>query len=131
MKIKITPNLLSTNTVEATAVVIKNKSGKMPSEPRNQCAVDVPKKITGTVKLRRETKGRGGKAVTILFEFSDTAAQSSLNLKALCTDLKNRLACGGSIEGVTLLLQSEHGLKIQQVLADFGIKATLAGGFSK
>ena len=53
----------------------------------------------GVVRIRRETKGRGGKAVTVIAgipEHLDT-------LKTLCKQLKKRCGVGGAVKGGQIL----------------------------
>lgn len=71
-----------------------------------QCKELERKKITGTgdVKLRRETKGRGGKSVTVISGLPLNQDQ----LKELLTELKRRCGTGGTIKDGTLEIQGEH-----------------------
>ena len=81
----------------------------------------------GKVKARREVKGRGGKPVSVLFQFMPSA--NALQLKELCRKLKENLACGGSVEGNEVLVQVDDFARVQQILMKFEISCTAAGGF--
>lgn len=96
---------------EENLVVIRDK--KRPAVPAQESKQR--QKITGTVNIRMEKKGRAGKPVAILFGFSDAAAAGEENLKALCSDLKTKLACGGTVEDGQIVLMTrdlDHLMKI-------------------
>ncbi|GGF71462.1 translation initiation factor [Alteromonas lipolytica] len=78
----------------------------------------------GIARIQRETKGRKGKGVSIITGLDSSADE----LKALCTVLKKKCGCGGAVKAGTIELQSDARDKIQQVLAQQGIKSKLAGG---
>ena len=82
----------------------------------------------GTVKVRREVKGRGGKPVALLCEFKPGASQRQK--ETLCRALKEKLACGGTVEAGEILVQVDDFARVQKELARLGITATRAGGFS-
>ncbi|KIM11062.1 MAG: hypothetical protein KU37_08130 [Sulfuricurvum sp. PC08-66] len=62
--------------------------------------------------LTLQRQKRNGKVVTIIGTFAVEAGVLASTLKAL----KNTLACGGTIEGDTLLLQGEHATKAKAFL---------------
>jgi translation initiation factor 1 (eIF-1/SUI1) len=101
-----------------------------PSPASSQASLgsDPTRPLKGPVRLRRETKGRAGKTVVVLFEFGDPLARSEERLKDLCTDLKNRFACGGTVEEGTLLLQTQDVEKVLKVLAAMGFVPKKSGG---
>ena len=88
----------------------------------------VPGEWKGTVKVRREVKGRGGKPVALLCEFKPGASQRQK--ESLCRALKEKLACGGTVEAGEILVQVDDFARVQKELARLGITATRAGGFS-
>jgi len=78
----------------------------------------------GRVKVRRETAGRRGKAVT-------TVAGVPLGddeLKALAGRLKKRCGVGGSAKGGVIELQGDHRDTVVEVLRAEGYDVVLAGG---
>ena len=78
----------------------------------------------GVVRIRRETKGRGGKAVTVIAgipEHPDT-------LKTLCMQLKKRCGVGGAVKGDTIEIQGEQRAVCQQHLEKMGYQVKLSGG---
>ena len=84
-----------------------------PSSPRD-----------GVARVRRETKGRGGKTVTTV---SDLALDET-RLTALAAALKKRCGCGGSAKDGVILIQGDHAETILQELLKQGFKAKRAGG---
>ena len=78
----------------------------------------------GRVKVRRETSGRRGKAVT-------TVAGVPLDdagLKELAGRLKKRCGVGGSAKDGVIELQGDHRDVVVEVLRGEGYDAVLAGG---
>jgi translation initiation factor 1 len=78
----------------------------------------------GTVRIRREVKGRGGKTVTVLTGFQLPDAQ----LKVLAAELKRRCGTGGSVVDGDVLIQGDHRTALLEELRRRGIAAKLAGG---
>jgi translation initiation factor 1 len=78
----------------------------------------------GRVKVRRETAGRRGKAVTTVANVPlDDAA-----LRELAGRLKKRCGVGGSAKDGVIELQGDHRDVVMSVLAAEGFDAVLAGG---
>jgi translation initiation factor 1 len=78
----------------------------------------------GRVKVRRETSGRRGKAVT-------TVADVPLDddgLRELAGRLKKRCGVGGSVKDGVIELQGDHRDVVLEVLTADGYDALLAGG---
>ena len=80
---------------------------------RNQTA-SVPDKLVA--KLRLETKGRGGKAVSVIYDLPDNAAF----LKTLCQDLKRACSVGGAVSGNTIELQGDQRERLRTLLRTRG-----------
>ncbi len=80
-------------------------------------------KISGKVNIRKETKGRAGKPVAIIFNFSDIEAKNEESLKYLFSQLKNSLACGGTVEKGEIILTLRDFNKLKEILLKFGIIA--------
>ncbi|OIO67115.1 MAG: translation initiation factor [Zetaproteobacteria bacterium CG1_02_53_45] len=76
------------------------------------------------VRIRRESKGRGGKTVCIV----DGLQLNDDGLKALLKTLKAQLGTGGAVKDGCLEIQGDHRDKLLQLLDKGGIKAKLAGG---
>ncbi|GMU57913.1 MAG: hypothetical protein AMXMBFR33_70590 [Candidatus Xenobia bacterium] len=82
------------------------------------------KPSSGPAKMRLEKSGRGGKAVTVLFELPLDEA----GLKELLKTLKTRCGTGGALKGQTLEIQGDHREAIEKLLGERGIKVKRAGG---
>lgn len=76
------------------------------------------------VRIRRESKGRGGKMVCIV----DGLSLQDKDLKILLKKLKAKLGTGGAIKNSMLEIQGDHREKLLLLLEKEGIKAKLAGG---
>lgn len=78
----------------------------------------------GVAKIRRETKGRGGKAVTVISDLPlDPAA-----LKTLAKTLKQRCGVGGAIKNGCIEIQGDQRALCQSTLEALGHPCKLAGG---
>jgi predicted translation initiation factor SUI1 len=82
-----------------------------------------PKKVH-TVKLGRETAGRKGKGVTVVWELPLNEDE----LKELATLLKNKCGTGGTAKDGRIEIQGDHRDKIAQELEKLGYKVKRAGG---
>ncbi|WGL61288.1 translation initiation factor [Pigmentibacter sp. JX0631] len=82
-----------------------------------------PNAIQGKLKIRTETKGRAGKPVAILFNFSDPEAHNPESLKLLCSKLKTSLACGGTVENNEIVLTIREINKLKEVLKNFQLNS--------
>ena len=69
-----------------------------------------------TVYLHRESKGRGGKTVTLV----KNLVLSPKDTKALAKKLKQSCATGGTTKEYVIEIQGEHREKIAQVLEKMG-----------
>ena len=78
----------------------------------------------GRVKVRRETSGRRGKAVTTV---SDVPLDDA-GLRELAGRLKKRCGVGGSVKDGVIELQGDHRDAVLEVLSADGYDAVLAGG---
>ena|SRR5690606_8507357 len=78
----------------------------------------------GIVRLRRETKGRKGKGVTLV----DGVPLPADELVKLAKTLKNRCGSGGTVKDGVIEIQGDHRATLQSFLQDAGYKVKLAGG---
>jgi translation initiation factor 1 len=78
----------------------------------------------GRVKVRRETAGRRGKAVTTV---SDVPLDDA-GLRELAGRLKKRCGVGGSAKNGVIELQGDHRDAVVEVLRADGYDVVLAGG---
>jgi translation initiation factor 1 len=78
----------------------------------------------GRVKVRRETSGRRGKAVTTVAGVPVDDA----GLRDLAGRLKKRCGVGGSVKDGVIELQGDHRDVVVEVLRASGYDVVLAGG---
>lgn len=76
------------------------------------------------VRIRRESKGRGGKNVCVI----EGVPLPEAGLKELTKKLKNQLGTGGALKGTAIEIQGDHRDKLLALLENEGFKAKLAGG---
>lgn len=72
----------------------------------------------GNVKLRRETKGRGGKSVVVISGLPLDQGQ----LQALLKELKRMCGSGGTVKDGAIEVQGEHIDTIRVALVKKGFK---------
>ena len=78
----------------------------------------------GRVKVRRETAGRRGKAVTTVHD----VPLDDAGLRELAGRLKKRCGVGGAAKDGVIELQGDHRDVVLAVLRDAGYDAVAAGG---
>jgi translation initiation factor 1 len=78
----------------------------------------------GVVRVRRESKGRGGKTVMVITGLPLDATA----LATLTGELKRCCGCGGTSKEGVIEIQGDHGEKILAELAKRGYQAKRAGG---
>lgn len=78
----------------------------------------------GIARVRRETKGRGGKTVTSI----TGVPLAEEPLKELATLLKRRCGCGGSLKDGVIEIQGDHVQLLLDELIKQGFKAKKSGG---
>ena len=76
------------------------------------------------VYLHRESKGRGGKAVTLV----KGLALSEVDLSTLTKKLKQTCGSGGTVKDGVIEIQGEQREKIADTLRKLGYKVKVAGG---
>jgi len=78
----------------------------------------------GRVKVRRETAGRRGKAVTTV----TGVPLDDAGLRELAGRLKKRCGVGGSAKDGAIELQGDHREVVVEILRGEGYEVVLAGG---
>ena len=78
----------------------------------------------GVVRLRRETKGRKGKGVTLI----DGVAMDDLALTKFAKTLKNKCGSGGTVKDGIIEIQGDHRQFLLEFLQSEGYKVKIAGG---
>ena len=77
-----------------------------------------------TVYLHRDSKGRGGKTVTLVKRL----VLSGEDMKELAATLKQVCGSGGTVKEGVIEIQGEHREKIAEALKKIGYKVKIAGG---
>ena len=77
-----------------------------------------------TVYLHRDSKGRGGKVVSLV----KGLALSEADLTALAKQIKQACGSGGTVKDGVIEIQGDHREKIAELLSKLGYKVKLAGG---
>ncbi len=78
----------------------------------------------GQLRLKRETKGRNGKAVITIAGL----AESHEKLTEVAALLKKKCGCGGSVKDGVIEIQGDQREVISQELTKLGYKFKWAGG---
>lgn len=118
-KLQIEVNLVNSTAADENHVIV----GQRQKDRRTQTPTETePKKLSGEAKIRREVKGRAGKPVTVIYDFSDLNAKHPPTLKHLQGVLKERLACGGTFEPdeARIVLQVDDPAKVRAALSKLG-----------
>ncbi|MFC5497592.1 translation initiation factor Sui1 [Caenimonas terrae] len=117
------------NRATAGGLVYSTDAGRMCPVCRNpvaQCSCGqafVPKG-DGVVRVSRETKGRGGKAVTVVKGVALAAEQ----LADLGKQLRTACGCGGTVKDGVIEVQGDHADRVVELLKARGHGAKRAGG---
>ena len=128
MKGKIVGSLGSLSSL--SGLVYSTDSGRMcPAcrEPVAQCRCAAARPVVatdGVVRVSRETKGRGGKAVTLV----KGVGLEPLPLEQLGKQLKAACGTGGTVKDGVIEVQGDHCDKLVQLLQSKGFNAKRAGG---
>jgi translation initiation factor 1 len=120
------------NKMSASALVYSTESGRMcPGcrQPVAACVCQAAAHSTvlpgdGVVRVSRETKGRGGKAVTLV----KGAALDDAGLIALGKSLKTACGSGGTVKAGVIEIQGDHVERVVAALLAQGYRAKRAGG---
>lgn len=78
----------------------------------------------GIVRIRRETKGRKGKGVTLITGLALTEKE----LKPLAKELKQKCSTGGAVKDGIIEIQGDQRTFLQQLLQAKGFTVKLSGG---
>lgn len=93
-----------------------------------QCACKANAKAApvgdGVVKVGRQTKGRGGKAVTVV----SGLALAPDALAVLGKQLRTACGCGGTVKDGVIEVQGDHCDKVMEALRKQGYQPRRVGG---
>ena len=102
-------------------VVYSTESGR---QEQSDSSAEYPSSPDGIVRIRRETKGRGGKTVTTVNGVGGT----DTDLKVLARTLRKACGSGGSVKEGVIVIQGDHRVTVQAALEAQGYRVKLAGG---
>lgn len=102
--------------------VYSTATGRAPKDPPGK--KDGYVKSAGPAKMRLETAGRGGKAVTVLFNLPFEEAEAV----ALMKQLQSTLGCGATFKEGRIELRGDVRARVEQEFAKRGQKLVKAGG---
>ncbi|MFM2480003.1 stress response translation initiation inhibitor YciH [Celerinatantimonas sp. YJH-8] len=105
---------------QLSQLVYSTEQGRIKPEPE---AEPIPKG-DGIIRIRRETKGRKGKGVTVLNGFGIPQEE----LKTIAKALKKHCGVGGSVKEYTIEIQGDQRLAIEKWLADHQYRFKRNGG---
>jgi translation initiation factor 1 len=112
-------------------LVYSTESGRMCAECRRALAECICKTVAktrpvgdGVVRVSRETKGRGGKSVTIV----KGLALDPVALALLGKQLRTACGSGGTVKDGVIEVQGDHCERIVEALKKHGHSAKRAGG---
>lgn len=108
-----------------STLVYSSETGRVPQDSKKAATVQAPHSPTdGTVRLQRQTKGRGGGTVIVISGIPLTGTA----LKELAGALKKRCGCGGTIKDGIIEIQGDHRETLLLELQARGYRVKLAGG---
>lgn len=110
-------------------LVYSTESGRMcPScrQPQAECSCKASAVIKGdgVVRVSRQSKGRGGKTVTLV----KGVALDAMALAVLGKQLRTACGSGGTVKDGVIEVQGDHCDQVMQVLARLGHDPKRAGG---
>lgn len=113
----------------SSRLVYSTDSGRMCPDCRQPvaacvCGAKPIPKGDGVVRVSRETKGRGGKAVTLV----KGLALDEVALQAVAKQLKAACGSGGTMKEGTIEVQGDHCDKVVEWLKKQGHTVKRAGG---
>lgn len=106
-------------------------SGKSEEEKKAEIDAEIPwpkdkpaavPNSRGRVILRRETKGRGGKAVIIVSGFRELPEFNAVKMGELAKQLRGMLGVGGSFDRSEILLQGDKPAHVAEILRRLGFR---------
>ena len=105
-------------------IVWSSDSGDLPKKEQHGPIIKSLPPEQQTAYLHRDSKGRGGKGVTLI----KNLALSDEDMSALAKRIKQACGVGGTVKDGMVEIQGENREKIAEVLVKLGYKVKLAGG---
>ena len=115
---------------EGGGLVYSTDSGRMCPACRQAISQCVCKQAVarpagdGVVRVSRETKGRGGKAVTLVRGL----ALAPDALAAMAKQLRTQCGAGGTVKDGVVEIQGDHAERVLTLLQQHGLTVKRAGG---
>ncbi|HAN80988.1 MAG: translation initiation factor [Gammaproteobacteria bacterium] len=106
---------------KGTRLVYSTELGRIRSDSK---ANNVEQPDDSVCRVRRETKGRGGKEATVIWG----VPVSEVELKSLGKAIKQKLGTGGSVKDGEIVVQGDHVNTVISFLKEKGLQAKKAGG---
>jgi translation initiation factor 1 len=113
-----------------TGIVYSTEHGRMCPDcgkPAAECVCGKEKAVPvgdGIVRVSLDTKGRKGKAVTVV----TGVLLDEQGVQKLATDLKRKCGAGGTVKGTTIEIQGDHRDLLVVELTKRGYTVKRAGG---
>lgn len=111
------------NKKDARTVWSSEDGDNRKKEQRSVSAKSLPPQQQ-TAYLHRDSKGRGGKSVTLIKNLT----LSEDDMKSLAKRIKQDCGVGGTVKDGVIEIQSEQREKIAGILEKLGYKVKIAGG---
>ena len=120
---------MANNNNQTGGLVYSTDAGRMCPNCRQPvssctCKKSAAPKGDGVVRVSRETKGRGGKSVTLV----KGLALDALSLAAIGKQLRAACGSGGTVKDGVVEIQGDHCALVIAALTKLGHKPKLAGG---
>ena len=101
-------------------------SGRKPGEPAGRSESGPAGGGGRRLEIRRETRGRGGKTVTVISGFPPSFPE--WKRRQLLKSLQDACATGGSVQTGAIEIQGDHRETVLPLLSDAGYRPVPAGG---
>jgi len=109
---------------DETPTVWSSDQGDLRKKPSSAAPAKSLPPREQTIYLHRDSKGRGGKSVSLIKGLVLTEA----DMTALAKQIKQACGSGGTVKDGVIEIQGDHREKIAEVLKKLGYKVKLAGG---
>lgn len=107
---------------ESSRLVYSTESGRI--KPQKDKPAPPAENKDSVVRLKKESKGRGGKGVTLVTGLP----LDEDGLKRLAKELKQLCGTGGTVKDGVIEIQGEQREKLKPALEAHGYKVKIAGG---
>ncbi len=105
-------------------VVYSSEAGDMRKKEKPASRPAPGLKKDGIVRVQRESKGRGGKTVSVIYGLPLSAD----GLAALAAKLKQKCGTGGTVKDGAVMIQGDRVDDIMRILAAEGYTVKRSGG---